>query len=174
MSRSPRPGLDGAVGAYQDQFAKQDLCPVIIRKLPPWLWPTASSVNLIKVNAITIPAVTVGVFTDIVNFRVDPGKNGILKWFANQYVGGGFTDGSGSLIWRLLHDGQPVTGFENIIVSLGTNQIPREIAPVRLLAGRLVQLQVTNVSIVPAGQIIEGGISGWLYPKDEEAPASFY
>jgi len=171
---SPRQGLDGSVGAYQSNLNKQDLCPVAIRKLPPWLFATASSRNLIQVAAISIPAVSVGAFTPIVDFKIDPGKNGVIKWFANQYVGGGFTDGSGSLIWRLAIDGVAVPGFENIIVSLGTNQIPSEIAPVRLFAGRRVQLLVTNVSIVPAGQIIEGGIRGWLYPKDEEPPAALY
>jgi hypothetical protein len=171
---SPRPGIGGSVGAYQEQFLKQDLVPVAIRKLPPWLFATASSRNLIAVAAITIPAVTAGIFTPIVDFKIDPGKNGVIKWFANQYVGGGFTDGSGAIIWRLAIDGVAVPGFENISVSLGTNQIPSEIAPVRLFAGRRVQLLVTNASIVPAGQIIEGGIRGWLYPKDEEAPAPLY
>jgi hypothetical protein len=174
MSSTPRPGVGGSVGAYQDQFAKQDLCLVAIRKMPPWLFPTASSRNLIQANAIAIPAVSAGVFTDIVSFKVDPGKNGVIKWFANQYVGSGFTDGSGSIIWRLSIDRVAVPGFENIIVSLGTNQIPREVAPVRLFAGRTVRLQVTNVSIVPAGQIIEGSIAGWLYPKDEEPPGALY
>jgi hypothetical protein len=150
------------------------LCPVTIRSLPPWLWATASSRNLIQSAAIAIPAITVGVFTPIVNFIIDAGKNGVLKWFANQYVGGGFTDGSGALIWRLTIDNVPVPGFENIIVSLGTNQIPREIAPVLLPAQKRVQLSVTNVSIVPSGQIIEGGVAGWLYPLDEEPPGRWY
>lgn len=171
---SARQGLFGSVGAYQDQGDKQGLCPISVRKLPPWLWATVSSRNLIQANAITIPAISAGVFTDIVNFRIDPGKNGVLKWFANQYVGGGFTDGSGSLIWRLSIDNVPVPGFENIIVSLGTNQQPREIAPVLLPAQKVVRLSVTNVSIVPAGQIIEGSVAGWLYPLDEEPPGRFY
>jgi hypothetical protein len=174
MGSSPRQGLGGSVESYLRQTNKQDICPTAIIRLPIHLFPSASSFNLIRAATITLPAVSAGVFTDVLNFRVDPGKNGILKFIANQFVGGGFTDGSGSLIWRVLHDGKPVTGLENIIVSLGTNQLPSEIAPVRILANRLVQLQVTNVSIVPSGQIIEGGLRGWLYPKDEEAPGANY
>jgi hypothetical protein len=171
---SPRQGLGGSVEAYLRQTNKQDICPVAIIRLPIHLFPSTKSFNLIRTATIVIPPVSAGVFTDIVAFRIDPGKNGILKFIANQFVGGGFTDGSGALTWRLLHDEKPVTGLENINVSLGTNQLPSEIAPVRLLANRFVRLQVTNASIVPAGQIIEGGLRGWLYPKDEEAPGANY
>jgi hypothetical protein len=155
-------------------LAVDDLCPVAIRIFPLWNFPSASSVNMLKPGAIPLPAISAGLWTDIVNFRVDKGKNGVMKWFANQYVGGGFTDGSGNLFWRLLHDGKPVTGFEMIPFSLGTNQAPREVAPVHLMADRIVELQVTNAGIVPASQIIEGGVFGWLYPKDEEPPGIFY
>jgi hypothetical protein len=166
--------LRGSAQAYQEQQDRLGLCPITVRSLPPWLYPTARSRNLILSNAIPLPAVSAGVFTPIVSQIIDAGKNGVLKWFANQYVGGGFTDGSGALVWRLTIDGVPVPGFENIIVSLGTNQIPREIAPVLLPAQKRITLAVTNVSIVPAGQIIEGGIAGWLYPLDEEPPGRFY
>jgi hypothetical protein len=166
--------MHGSVSAYQEQMEKQGLCPVAIRHLPPWLFPTSSSVNLIRSGAILLPPITAGIFTDVLKFRVDPGKNGIFKWLANQYIGGGFTDGSGAIIWRILYDGKTVPGLGDIDVSLGTNQNPREIAPVRLKAQRIVQLQVTNASIVPAGQIISGSIAGWMYPQDEEAPGTLY
>jgi len=161
------------VNAYQRRLLAEDQCPVAIRRLPPWLFPPASARNLIAANAIIIPAIGAG-FTDIVRVQVDRGKNGVIKWFANQFVGNGFQDGSGSLIWRLLIDGKTVPGFESILVSLGTNQAPREIAPVRLLNARLVELQVSNLAIVPAGQIIEGSIAGWLYPEKEEPPGMLY
>ncbi|HLJ17980.1 MAG TPA: hypothetical protein VKV15_26015 [Bryobacteraceae bacterium] len=161
------------VTAYQQRLLAEDQCPVAVRRLPPWIFPPASARNLIAANAIIIPAIGAG-FTDIVRVQIDRGKNGVIKWFSNQFVGGGFTDGSGSILWRLLIDNRTVPGLESIAVSLGTNQVPREIAPVRLLNARLVQLQVSNVSIVPAGQIIEGSIAGWLYPEKEEPPGMYY
>lgn len=171
---TPRQGPHGSINSYQEDFLKQDLVPIAVRKLPPWLFPTASSVNLLKAGVIPLPAIAAGVWVDIVKFRIDKGKNGVIKWFANQYVGGGFTDGSGNILWRLLHDNSPVPGFEAVPVSLGTNQQPREVAPIHLFADRIVQLQVQNLGIVPATQLIEGGVFGWLYPKDEEPPSLFY
>jgi len=110
----------------------------------------------------TIPAL--GAQLVILEFTVPQGSNGSIKWIGNNYVGAGFTEGSGALVWQILADGQPIRNFENIIGSLGNPASPSETAPIRIYEGQLIQLVCTNVSVPVSGQLLGGRLSGWYYP----------
>ena len=84
----------------------------------------------------------------------------------NNFLGGGFVDGSGSIVWQLLIDGVPYPNFEAIIASLGNPANPSLIGAVQLRERQRVQLVVKNVSVVTAGQLIGGRLSGYFYPLD--------
>jgi hypothetical protein len=111
----------------------------------------------------------------VVQFLVPEGRNGIIKRIANVFVGGGFQEGQGNVIWKLFQDfqgggGPVVPNFENIVASLGSVAAPSTIDGIRVKESQLVTLQVTNVGIVPAGQLIGGRLGGYFYPKDLDPP----
>jgi len=138
------------------------------------VFPDENSIHFDQAGDIVIPAI--GVELAIISFPVPKGQNGVLKTLANVLIGGGFTDGSGAIVWRILQNGQAVRGKENMLNSLGSVANPSAIGGggfIRILENDLIQLTVLNVSIPPAGQIVAGRLSGWFYPKDQD-PAGIW
>lgn len=139
----------------------------------PWVIepPDAESFHL--PGGVVIPAISATVFTTVVQIVVPPGRNGVLNKLANVYVGGGFIDFSGSVIWRLVRNPQQNAGatveaernYENITASLGSASNPGKIAGIRIFENDVIALQVRNNSAVAAGQLIGGLLGGWYYPR---------
>jgi hypothetical protein len=143
--------------------------PIEIARMPPWIYPDENSIHFDNAGDIVIPAI--GVENSIITFSVPKGQNGVLKTIANALIGGGFTDGSGAIAWRVLQNGQAVRGKENMLNSLGSVANPSKIGGggfIRILENDVIQLTVFNVSLAPAGQIVAGRLSGWFYPKDQD------
>jgi hypothetical protein len=115
-----------------------------------------------EVTYADLPAI--GAQAVIIQFTVPQGSNGVIKWIGNNYVGAGWTEGTGDLVYQLLADGQPIRNFERIIGSLGSPASPSETAPVRIYESQVIQLVCTNVSITVAQQLLGGRLSGWYYP----------
>jgi len=135
---------------------------------PAYLEMPADGIPFNEVNYVNLPAI--GAEVAIVSFMVSPGMHGVIKWIGNNFVGAGFTDGSGSIIWQITIDGQPVRNHQRIIGSLGSPASPSETAPIRLFENTTVELNVTNVSIAVAGQLCGGRLSGWLYAMEDDGP----
>lgn len=140
--------------------------------LPPWLYQPVSGLPFNPTSYVALPAI--GADATIVQYVVPAGQNGVIVQMGNNFVGGGFVDGSGSIIWRLLIDDAPYPNFGAIIASLGNPAAPSYIGSVRLFEKQKVQLIVRNVSIVVAGQLVGGRLSGWSYPRVLEPPATFF
>ena len=157
------PTADELAKSLSDAFANA----VNVRP-PAYLEMPADGIPFNEVNYITLPAIAAE--AAIVSFLVSPGMNGVIKWIGNNLVGAGFTDGSGSIVWQITIDGQPVRNHEHIIGSLGSPASPSETAPIRLYENTTVQLTVTNVSIAVAGQLCGGRLSGWLYAMEDDGP----
>lgn len=141
----------------------------VVVGLPNWVFPSMNAVAFDNAGDIVIPAV--GVESPIFQFQVPRGMNGVMKEIANAFIGGGFTDGSGAIVWRVLQNNQAMRGKENVVNSLGSVANPSRIGGggfMRISENDLIQMVVLNVSVVPAGQIIAGRLSGWFYPKDED------
>lgn len=132
--------------------------------LPPHLYQPATGLPFNPTTYVTIPAI--GAQATILDFFVPNGYQGVINQMGNNFVGGGFVDGSGGLVWQLLLDGQPYPNFENIIASLGNPANPSVIGAVQLRERQHVQLVVKNVSVVTAGQLIGGRLSGFYYPLE--------
>jgi hypothetical protein len=153
----------------EQTVGQQATVPSIVLALPNWIFPSMNSVHFDNAGDIPIPAV--GIESAIFSFTVPKGFNGVMKEIANSIIGGGFTDGSGQLVWRILQNSQAVRGKENILNSLGSVAMPSRIgggAFIRILENDIITMTVLNVSIVPGGQLIAGRLSGWFYPKDED------
>ncbi len=152
-----------------DTVGQRQNVPTIVLALPNWIFPSMNSVAFDNAGDILLPAI--GVESTIFTFQVPKGFNGVMKEIANAFIGGGFTDGSGAIVWRVLQNNQAVRGKENMLNSLGSVAIPSRIGGggfIRILENDIIAMTVLNVSIAPAGQIVAGRLSGWFYPKDED------
>lgn len=168
-----RGGLTPPRAAALRQQTSQDLCPTSIDRVPIHLQPSKKSFSLIKTGAATIPAI--GSSIVVVSFRISAGLNAIINKIGNQLIGGGNYDGTGAFQWQLMINNSAARGLEQIISSIGTVSNPSEIGGfVRAKEAQLVSLVFTNVSVPTAGEVLQGRVNGWFYPKDEEQQGVWY
>lgn len=141
------------------------------RDLPIWLYPPVNWENIDVANYANLPAI--GATATIVSFTVPIGRNGIVNKIANNFVGGGWTEGSGAVIWRILVDGTPppgATSYDNIVNSLGSPAQPTGIAGFRIFENQVITVVIQNVSVILAGQLAGARLLGYFYPRHLEEP----
>lgn len=131
--------------------------------------------NIDQDNYALLPPI--GSTVVIVSYVVPPGRNGIIYKVANNFVGGGWVEGTGDLIWRILVDGTPPPGavsYDAILASLGNPASPTEIPGFRIFENQVLQLVAFNNpagpdgGVVVAGQRVGARFVGWNYPTDIE------
>jgi len=143
-------------------------------QLPAHLYPPAGAQS--KNLATYIPVPAPGASATIFSFLVPTGMRLILNQIGNNFVGGGFTEGSGYLIWQVQDNGVPIEDFEDIIGSLGNVALPTPMAPITIEEGHTVSFVVENI----VGSPILGGsgqvgatLRGWYYNKLETGGAEW-
>ncbi len=143
--------------------------------LPPWIYPPPNFENIDKFTYTPIPALNVE--SVILTFVVPAGRNGIIYKVANNFVGAGWVEGSGDIVWRILVDGTPppgATDYENILGSLGNPASPTQIPGFRIYENQKLTFEVFNNpagaggGVLPAGQLIGARFIGWDYPREYE------
>jgi hypothetical protein len=147
-----------------------DPAPAAEVELPIWVHPPAAWENLDMSGYAALPAI--GATATILSFTVPTGRNGVIKKLANNFVGGGWVEGSGSVVWKILVNGTAPPGansYNSILDSLGAIASPTEIAGFRIMENQVVSVVITNVNIVVAGQLVGARLAGWYYPKDLES-----
>ena len=117
---------------------------------------------------VLLPAIGASVI--VVGFTVPSRSNGTIEFIANQYVGGGWVEGSGGIIWQVLADAVPVQGYDAILGSLGATSNPGSLgrSPIRIFENQLIQLNLKNVSVAAAGQVLLGLFRGHFYSIEQE------
>jgi len=132
---------------------------------PAHLWMPIDGISFDYTAYVATPAV--GNSIAVVQFTVPEGYYGAIKQIGNVYVGAGFVEGSGSLVWQIQQNGGVIRNYDNILSSLGTVSAPGELAGRSIVLDELalVTLQVNNVSLVAGGTQVGGRLSGWLFPK---------
>ena len=136
---------------------------------PPWVDPPNQWENVDQINYVALPAI--GAEANVISFQVPEGRHGVIRKVANNFVGGGWTEGSGSVLWRIQVDGAPppgATSYDSILASLGSPANPVEIPGFRIYENQVITLVVRNVNIPVAGQLSGGRLIGWLYPREME------
>ncbi len=116
----------------------------------------------------------IGTSAVIVQRAIPYGRNSFLWKIAVDYVGGGFTEGQGAILFRVFRNKaltRAVKGFGTLTAPMGTVSNPVEIPPVQLYENEWLSIVYQNVGIVPAGQQIVGVLVGWDYPRSEEVGA---
>lgn len=142
--------------------------------LPLWIYPPINWENVDQVNYTNLPAI--GAEAVILTFQVPSGRNGIINKVACNFVGGGWVEGSGAVLWRILVDqGTPpgANSYEAILASLGSPAQPVGIAGFRIFENQVVTVEIFNVSVVVSGQLAGARLCGYLYPRELEDPNIF-
>lgn len=143
-------------------------------ELPIRLFPPINWLNFDLINYVALPAQ--GAAASVIDTIIPAGYNGVIKKVACNFVGGGWTEGSGAIIWQILLDGAVPPGansYNSIPASLGSPANPVEISGFRVGQNQHLQLIVQNLTVAQAGQLSGGRLVGYLYPVDEETDASW-
>ena len=136
----------------------------------PTIWPPPEREPIDLIAYVALPAI--GATATIVSLLVEPGYNAIIRAYANNFVGGGWTEGSGAVTWQIAIDSAPVPGYDTIPASLGSPANPvYHPSGIRVQEGQTIALFVTNVSVVLAGQLSGGRLMGYYYPKEYDDPS---
>lgn len=146
-------------------------CSVNVPRLPVQNFMAPSGKAFEFHGGVTIPAI--GAQATVVNFTVPKGNAGFIRRIANVFVGGGFTDFSGAIVWQILLDqtkGTVAPGFDNIVASLGAVSNPSVIDGIHIHELATVALIVKNVSVVVSGQLIGGRLGGSFHSIGDEPP----
>jgi hypothetical protein len=131
--------------------------------------------NIDQDNYVLLGAI--GTTVIIISYVVPPGRNGIIYKVANNFVGGGWVEGTGDILWRILVDGAPppgATSYDAILASLGNPASPTEIPGFRIFENQVLTIVAfnnpagANGGVVVAGQRVGGRFVGWNYPTDIE------
>ena len=137
--------------------------------LPPHLYPPEGAQSKNLANYIPVPDAG-DPYTVIFEFTVPPSMRLILNQIGNNFVGGGFTEGSGDLIWQIWDNGNPIEDFDDIEGSLGNVALPTPMAPIIFEEGHTVSFVVQNVTgspIVGASGQVGATLRGWYYNRLE-------
>lgn len=138
-------------------------------EMPVRLFPPVNWENLDLVGYANLPVEDGATQAVIISFTVPIGRNGIIRKIANNYVGGGWVEGSGAVIWKILVDNGPIPGassYSSIPASLGSPANPVEIAGFRIFENQTITLIAINVGVAVAGQLVGGRLVGYLYPRE--------
>lgn len=143
--------------------------------LPPWIYPPVNFENLDKINYALLPAI--GSTATIISYTVPPGRNGIINKVACNFVGGGWVEGTGDVLWRILLDGTPPPGaldYDAILASLGSPAQPTGITGFRFFENQIITVVAfnnpagPNGGVIVAGQRVGARLIGYNYPRDIE------
>src|SRR5690348_10154197 len=109
-------------------------------QLPPHLFMPADGIAFDYASYIATPAI--GVSGVVVQFTVPEGFHGVIKRVANVYVGAGWEEGSGDLVWQIQANAGVIRNYDNIVASLGAVNAPSEVAGILIFEQQLVTLNL--------------------------------
>lgn len=123
---------------------------------------------IFKSGAIVAPAKGT-VENQVLNFDLEKGFAAIITGLAWDYVGNGFVDGSGGIIWLVMIDYRFVPGYSQVLQAFGDDQQPRPVLKgIPVGPGQNVQVLVSIPVLSPitvggATQIF-AAVSGVKFP----------
>lgn len=114
-------------------------------------------------GAIVLPAVP-GENT-VLTFQCPNGYDGVIMYYSLNFSGGGFTQGSGDIVWRVYRNGIAERNFENITTERGSIASPKPIANLQLFSQDIITITVNHAAnALLNGQVVVN-MSGYFYPN---------
>lgn len=141
----------------------------------PWIYPPADHEPYDLTNSIECPVADTQ-NTQILTFRCPYGYQGVLLGVGHRYIGAGFVEGSGAVIWSIRIAGRYPNGYGSILISMGSPEQPRPLfGAVRFYENELLEYLVTIPAGSPiatgAGNYMIGNLAGYTWPaqRNEES-----
>lgn len=134
-------------------------------QLPAHLFMPPDGIPFDPTAYISLPAI--GTTSTVLQLPAQQGYLTVLRVLANVFVGTGWTEGSGALVWQLLDNGGVVRNYDNIVSSLGAVNNPRALGGgggILIQEAHLIQLTVKNVSVNVGGALSGARLGGWYIP----------
>lgn len=100
----------------------------------------------------------------IVTVVVPTGYNAAITRHRHSYLGPGFDEGSGSIIWRIAVDGLHSPGFDNMTTTAGGASYEGIAGAIIAGSGQTITYTATVDPDATAPEPILAGIQGWFYP----------
>jgi hypothetical protein len=138
--------------------------PYATTQRPPWIERPSSGQDFIANGSVALPATGTGAVICAYYLKIN--RSGVILTFSNEFVGGNWTPGDGTLYWQLYRNGACLPGFNSITFSYGGTANPRYLSGTRVRGGDLIQLYAFNVAVPTSGQLLNGVFSGYEYPRD--------
>lgn len=144
----------------------QLLRQLVDKLLPPWISPPAGFQAFDAQGLIALPAI--GVTSTVLTLPVPQGYNCVVRRLSCNFIGPGFVQASGSLIWQVTVDDAPYKNYGNIQVELGSvgpvGPGPRPTDGILANSGQVIKFLLNNVSLVAGGTNTVCTLGGWFYP----------
>lgn len=116
-------------------------------------------------GSVAFPAPPPILGTVVLSYLCPPGWDGEVTHLSYNLAGGGFNQGSGDVVARIVIDGAAVKGYDTILTELGSPQTPRPSNGIRIHSGQLLQLIVDNNTLNIGGAFLIGAFIGRLWQK---------
>jgi hypothetical protein len=149
--------------------------PSVTVQRDPWLDLPSAGEPYIFMNAGSVLVPAIGATVVVVTYQVPRRRNGNIEWIANQFIGGQGVEGTGVISWRLLLDGIPAKGYDNIPATIGTMSNPADLreSPIRIFENQIVSLVLVNIAFVPNQQVLLGMLRGKFWPLEQEGQGTW-
>jgi hypothetical protein len=131
--------------------------------MPPWIIPPAGADPFDATAVVNVGLV--GVDATILTLLVPYGYDGVIKRFYHNYLGAGYMEGSGDLVWRILADGRPIKNFGNILTQMGSPTTPRVTDGIRIFTGQSITYVVSHPANVILTDACTASLAGYYYPR---------
>ena len=168
--KRPASGISTSSYPYSEELTRGKYSGADAPLTAPWVAMPDGGFPFSANGTINTPDIDVGVWVDVIGpngqnqFFVPNGNDGVINLVVCFYNGIGFVSGSGSLIWRILQNGQAVRNYDNILVQLGVTPFPAN-TQIRISSADNIQFQIQNVNIGGMGTQISCFMGGWFYPN---------
>lgn len=116
-------------------------------------------------SSAALPTIAAGE-TTILTFIVPQGFDCIIRRLSHNFTGGGFVQGSGDIIWRILIDNAPVRNFQNMTTEKGSWDQPREIDGIRAYSGQTIRYNVVHAANAALAGNVICSLNGSLFPSE--------
>ena len=101
---------------------------------------------------------------ELLRYQVPQGLVAVIEFMVIVAMGGGFSDGSGNVLWRCWLNGAAIDGLENITAHMGNFDTP---VPVQIVLSENDLFYITaeipaGQNPMPPGATTGGRIKGWV------------
>ncbi len=141
----------------------------------PWLQQAADGRQFNQQGSQ--PAPVFGTQLTIVEYEIPEGFNACIHSIMRAFIGGGFVEGSGSILWTLDVNRElgalPIIGYDVPSYAFNTFSMGNPIqgpwklpGPICIESG-IIRLKATSVSDIGTGvpNYMVGALLGWIYPS---------